>query len=79
MGIIVDGKYYPTADVPKEIKPSTTLSAIHEQNTYERIYEKHAHELIQPNNPDGSINKDFADYYPEDAENHGHVPESEKI
>lgn len=79
MGMIVNGVYYPDDDAaPKPDAPSTTVAGIHEQGKFQRIYEKHAHELIQPNNPDGSINKDFADYYPEDAKNHGHVPESEQ-
>lgn len=79
MATIVNGVYYPDGDAPKDATPSTTVAGIHEQNKIDRIYEKHAHELIQPNNPDGTINKDFADYYPEDAENHGHVPESEQL
>lgn len=79
MATIVNGVYYPDGEQPKDSKPSTTVAGIHEQGKLQRIYEKHAHELIQPNNPDGSINKDFADYYPEDAKNHGHVPESEQL
>lgn len=79
MGVIIDGVYYPDGEPPKDTTPSTTVAGIHEQGKYERMYEKHAHELIQPNNPDGSVNKDFADYYPEDAINHGHVPESEQL
>lgn len=76
MGVIIAGRYYPDGEAPKEER-STTIAGIHEQGKLERIYEKHAHELIQPNHPDGSINKDFADYYPEDAKNHGHMPESD--
>lgn len=79
MATIVNGVYYPNGEPPKDDKPSTTVAGIHEQGKLQRIYEKHAHELIQPNNPDGSVNKDFADYYPEDAINHGHVPESEQL
>lgn len=79
MGMIVNGVYYPDGQLPPENKPSTTVAGIHEQGTFERTYEKHAHELIQPHHPDGTPNKDFADYYPEDAINHGHVPESEQL
>ena len=79
MGVIIDGVYYPDKTPPEQQEPSTTLAGIHEQGKFERIYEKHAHELIQPNNPDGTPNKDFIDYYPEDARNHGFIkPESEE-
>lgn len=78
MGVIIAGKYYRDGDAPKNER-STTVAAIDEQGKLEQIYRDHAHNLIQPNNPDGSINKDFSDYYPEDAKNHGHVPESEQL
>lgn len=78
MATIVNGVYYPDGQTPAESERSTTVAAIHEQGAIERIYEKHAHELIQPHHPDGTPNKDFADYYPEDAINHGIVPESEQ-
>ena len=78
MGVIINGVYYREGEQPKQ-EVSTTVNAINEQGKLEQIYRDHAHELIQPNNPDGSINKDFADYYPEDAINHGHVPESEQL
>lgn len=76
MGTIVNGVYYPDRK-PEERSRSTTVSGIHEQNKIDRIYRKHAHELIQPNNPDGTPNKDFIDYYPEDAKNHGMIPKEE--
>lgn len=79
MATIVNGVYYPDGQAPKDNKPSTTVAGIHEQGKYQRIYEKHAHELIQPHHPDGTPNKDFADYYPEDAQNHGTLPESEQL
>lgn len=79
MGVIINGKYYPDGELPKNTQPSTTVAGINEQGKLQQIYRTHAHELIQPNNPDGSINKAFADYYPEDAKNHGHVPESEEL
>ncbi len=77
MGAIIDGVYHSEVVKPATDKPSTTVSNIHEQAKFQRIYEKHAHELIQPNKPDGTPNQDFIDYYPEDAKNHGFVPESE--
>ncbi len=79
MGVIIDGKYYRDKPAPATSQPSTTVAGINEQGKLQQLYRSHAHELIQPNNPDGSINKAFADYYPEDAKNHGHVPESEEL
>ena len=77
MGILVDGVYYKDrAAVPQE--RSSTLEGIHESGNIERIFEKHAHELIQPYNPDGTPNQAFIDYYPEDAKKHGMIPESEQ-
>lgn len=78
MATIVNGVYYPDDVPPKVVEPSTTVAGIHEQGKFERIYEQHAHHLIQPHHPDGTPNKDFADYYPEDAINHGILPESEQ-
>ena len=77
MGIIRNGVYYPDQAAAK-MERSSTLEGIHHQNNLERQYEAHAHNLIQPNNPDGSVNEDFIDYYPEDAKNHGFIPESEE-
>lgn len=77
MGIIRNGKYYKDEQsVPEE--RSTTLENARDSHDTARQYEAHAHHLIQPNNPDGSVNQDFIDYYPEDAKNHGFIPESEE-
>lgn len=77
MGIIRNGKYYADETAAPEQR-NTTIDGIAQQNRLEREYEKHAHDLIQPHNPDGTPNKDFIDYYPEDAKNHGMIPESEQ-
>lgn len=77
MGVIRNGKFYADED-PVPQQRSTTLDDIAQSGRIDREYENHAHDLIQPNNPDGSINQDFIDYYPEDAKNHGFIPESEQ-
>lgn len=74
MGVIKDGKYYPN-EHPEKIIRNNTLDGIHENNHFAREYEKHAHNLIQPNNPDGTVNQDFIDFFPEDAKNHGFIKE----
>ena len=76
MGVIRDGKYYPDESA-KKINRGSTLNGIREANSLDREYENHAHNLIQPHNPDGTPNQDFIDYFPEDAKNHGMIPESE--
>ncbi len=77
MGVIRDGKYYPDESAAAEAR-STTIDGIAQSNRLDREYENHAAELIQPHNPDGTPNQDFIDYYPEDAQNHGMIPESEQ-
>lgn len=77
MGVIRNGKFYPDEAAAKQQR-NTTLDNIAETNRLDREYENHAHDLIQPNNPDGTPNQDFIDYYPEDAKNHGMIPESEQ-
>ena len=77
MGVIRNGKFYADED-PVTQQRSTTLDGIAQSGRIDREYENHAHDLIQPNNPDGSVNQDFIDYYPEDAKNHGFIPESEQ-
>ena len=77
MGVIRNGKFYADED-PVPQQRSTTLDGIAQSGRIDREYENHAHDLIQPNNPDGSINQDFIDYYPEDAKNHRFIPESEQ-
>lgn len=77
MGMIIDGVYRRDITLPPQ-EASPTVENIGKQGRIQQMYRDHAHELIQPNNPDGSINEDFASYYPDDAKNHGHVPESEE-
>ena len=77
MGVIRNGKFYAD-EGPVPQQRSTTLDGIAQSDRIDREYENHAHDLIQPNNPDGSVNQDFIDFYPEDAKNHGFIPESEQ-
>lgn len=79
MGMIVDGVYYPDKSPGKAPEPSTTLAGIHHDGKISQMYRENAHELIQPHHPDGTPNQDFIDYYPEDAKNHGILPESEQL
>lgn len=77
MGVIRNGKFYADeAAAPQQ--RSTTLDGIAQGGRIDREYENHAHDLIQPHNPDGTPNEAFIDYYPEDAKNHGMIPESEQ-
>lgn len=78
MGVIIDGKYYPdkTAGVPAPT--NSTIKAIHQDGVITRQAKAHAHNLIQPNNQDGTPNQDFINYYPEDAKAHGFIKE-EKV
>lgn len=78
MGTIRNGKYYKD-EQPVHDERSTTLENARESHSVARQYEQHAHNLIQPNNPDGTVNQDFIDYYPDDAKNHGFIPESEEL
>lgn len=72
MGLIIDGVYYPDSEV--ELKTNNvTVDSIVKENSFDRTYENHAHDLIQPYNPDGTINEDFIVYYPEDAKKYGFI------
>ena len=53
---------------------NTTISTISQDNQLTNEAIAHAHELIQPRNPDGSPNQDFIDYYPESAKDYGFIP-----
>ncbi|ATW62230.1 hypothetical protein CQ476_29 [TM7 phage DolZOral124_53_65] len=79
MGMIIDGVYHADATPPAHSPVSTTVAGIHEQSRLEREHEKHAHDLIQPNHPDGTPNQAFIDYYPEDAKNHGLIEEEKQL
>lgn len=74
MGVLINGVYFPDKKPPKK-KSSTTVDAIYEEGKISRMAKEHAHDLIQPNNPDGTPNQDFIDYYPEDAKRHGLIEE----
>lgn len=76
MGVIRNGVYYPD-EQPGKLDRSTTLENARQAGSIDRQYEDHAHNLIQPYNPDGTPNQDFIDYFPEDAKKHGMIPESE--
>ncbi len=56
---------------------NTTISTISQDNQLTNEAMTHAHELIQPHNPDGSPNQDFIDYYPESAKNYGFIPKED--
>lgn len=56
---------------------NTTISTISQDNQLTNEAIAHAHELIQPHNPDGSPNQDFIDYYPNSAKNYGFIPKED--
>lgn len=56
---------------------NTTISTISQDNRLTNEAIAHAHELIQPHNPDGSPNQDFIDYYPESAKDYGFIPKED--
>lgn len=56
---------------------NTTISTISQDNQLTNEAIAHAHELIQPHNPDGSPNQDFIDYYPESAKDYGFIPKED--
>ena len=56
---------------------NTTISIISQDNQLTNEAIAHAHELIQPHNPDGSPNQDFIDYYPESAKDYGFIPKED--
>ena len=56
---------------------NTIISTISQDNRLTNEAIAHAHELIQPHNPDGSPNQDFIDYYPESAKDYGFIPKED--
>lgn len=56
---------------------NTTISTISQDNRLTNEAIAHAHELIQPHNPDGSPNQNFIDYYPESAKDYGFIPKED--
>lgn len=71
MGVIIDGIYY--REEPKETsqRVSSTVTGIADTNSKDRQREEFAADLIQAHNPDGSVNEDFIEYYPEEAKQRG--------
>ncbi len=69
MGIIVKGKYYADRDKAPKLNQTSALTAgIHRQHKIDRDTETYAEHLIQPYNPDGSINETFVEYYGDNTE-----------
>ena len=56
---------------------NTIISTISQDRQLTNEAVTHAHELIQPHNPDGSPSQDFIDYYPESAKNYGFIPKED--
>lgn len=56
---------------------NTIISTISQDNRLTNEAIAHAHELIQPHNPDGSPNQDFINYYPESAKDYGFIPKED--
>lgn len=56
---------------------NTIISTISQDNQLTNEAIAHAHELIQPHNPDGSPNQDFIDYYPDNAKDYGFIPKED--
>lgn len=56
---------------------NTIISTISQDNQLTNEAIAHAHELIQPHNPDGSPNQDFIDYYPDSAKDYGFIPKED--
>ena len=71
MGEIIDGIYYH--ETPKETsqRVSSTVTGIADTNNKDRQREDYAVDLIQSRNPDGTVNEDFIEYYPEEAKKRG--------
>lgn len=71
MGVIIDGIYY--RDTPKDEaqRVSSTVTGIADTNNKDRQREDYAVDLIQSHNPDGTVNDDFIEYYPEEAKKRG--------
>lgn len=76
MGVIRDGVYYAD-EVDKPVRANTVVKDIAVEGSLSRQYDDHAHELIQPHNPDGTPNEDFIEYYPDIAKEYGFIKEGE--
>ena len=71
MGVIIDGVYYREAPKETSQRVSSTVTGIADTNSKDRQREEFAADLIQSHNPDGSVNEDFIEYYPEEAKQRG--------
>lgn len=71
MGVIIDGIYYREAPKETTQRVSSTVTGIADTNSKDRQREEFAADLIQSHNPDGSVNEDFIEYYPEEAKQRG--------
>ena len=71
MGVIIDGIYYREAPKDELQRVSSTVTGIADTNNKDRQREDYAVDLIQSHNPDGTVNDDFIEYYPEEAKKRG--------
>lgn len=71
MGVIIDGIYYRETPKDEAQRVSSTVTGIADTNTKDRQREDYAVDLIQSHNPDGTVNDDFIEYYPEEAKKRG--------
>lgn len=71
MGVIIDGIYYRETPKDEAQRVSSTVTGIADTNNKDRQREDYAVDLIQSHNPDGIVNDDFIEYYPEEAKKRG--------
>lgn len=71
MGAIIDGIYYRETPKDEAQRVSSTVTGIADTNTKDRQREDYAVDLIQSRNPDGTVNEDFIEYYPEESKKRG--------
>lgn len=71
MGVIIDGIYYRETPKDEAQRVSSTVTGIADTNNKDRQREDYAVDLIQSRNPDGTVNEDFIEYYPEEAKKRG--------
>lgn len=71
MGVIIDGIYYRETPKDEAQRVSSTVTGIADTNNKDRQREDYAVDIIQSHNPDGTVNEDFIEYYPEEAKKRG--------
>lgn len=69
MGILINGKYYKDPSQAPQQAQAVVGSQLQAYNIT-KAGEKHDLDLIQPYNPDGTPNKQFAQQYPELAKDY---------